>query len=164
MVRVLPLSLAIPSPLTWSDSFPDIANLLNRSAKAIEVINQKISKSETIEATNFGHPLIWLAEGINRIVYASIPESAEQWDLFSNSWVVPENVDEMTKFVYGDFRISGNKSQLLGTLHNHAKAISQLIGLLSDQVISRSFKDFKIAPYIVSASEVWANVSCSKAA
>jgi hypothetical protein len=120
--------------ITWSDSFPDIANLLNRSAKAIEVINQKISKSETIEATNFGHPLIWLAEGINRIVYASIPESAEQWDLFSNSWVVPENVDEMTKFVYGDFRISGNKSQLLGTLHNHAKAISQLIGLLSDQV------------------------------
>ncbi|MHB1507444.1 MAG: ATP-binding protein [Cuniculiplasma sp.] len=128
------LSTIVDFKNSWTDSFPEIANLLKLSAVAITQVNNNIRNNQPTNSDNFKLPLKWLAEAINRIIYANHNENEDQWLLFSKSWAIPENIDELSKYAFGDFEIPDNRSQLYGFLHNHTKALSQLSKILSDQV------------------------------
>lgn len=119
---------------SWTDSFPEIVYLLKNCSSTITQVNQNIRNNQPTDSENFKLSLKWLAESINRIIYANHDEKEDQWILFSRSWAAPENIDELSKYVDGEFEVPDNKSQLYGFLHNHTKDLDQLTKILSDQV------------------------------
>lgn len=119
---------------SWADSFPDISELLKRCSFAISKINEDVGNNRQIGQDDFAFSLRWLAEAINKVTFKEIPEKSEPRGLFCSSWLAPENIDDLSSYARGNFAVPENRSKLYCLLHNHTRAVTEMIKILTDQV------------------------------
>ena len=138
---------------TWQDSIPEVATLLEKSKGSINQITTDLSEWNQINPKNLQSSIMNIIQSINMIVNPTQKEG-DPLALFSNSWIAPENIDEIKKFLVGINKIQENGSNRFAVHYNNNKLSSQLLDLLSDLVKGESisrlggrnllFKEFEV--------------------
>ncbi|MGC8483898.1 MAG: hypothetical protein ACP5OE_09685, partial [Thermodesulfobium sp.] len=122
---------------TWQDSIPEITSSLRSSQESINNISKDLSESNPIRPSDLQNSIINIIKPINSIV-TSKKEQNEPFKAFSDSWIAPENIDEIKGFLSQADRVNLSSTNPFGILHNHNKLTSQLLDLLSDLVKGES--------------------------
>ena len=122
---------------TWQDSIPEVASLLEISKESINQITKDLSESKQINPKNLQISMINIIKSINIIVNSKHKEE-DQLELFANSWIAPENIDEINKFLLDIDKVKENGPNLYAVHYNNNKLTSQLLTLLSDLVKGES--------------------------
>ena len=122
---------------TWQDSIPEVAVLLEKSKESINQITTDLSESKQINPRDLQSSIMNIIKSINIIVNSKQKEG-DQRELFSNSWIAPENIDEINKFLLDIDKVHENGPNRYGVHYNNNKLASQLLDLLSDLVKGES--------------------------
>lgn len=122
---------------TWKDSIPEVVTLLELSQKAINQITKDLSESKPINPLDLQTSIMNIVESLNIIVNSKQKEG-NQLEMFTNSWVAPENIDEINKFLLNVDNVKENGSNVYAVHYNNNKLTSQLLDLLVDLVKGES--------------------------
>ena len=134
----------------WKDSNPDVAKHLESCKEEIRVININIKDISQINPRNLREAVISIIKAINLVLHNQVSDEND-FESFSNSWAVPENISEIGEFANSEISVPFESSAILGMLHNHNKYIFQLLILLSDLMRGESIS--KLAGRDISLSE-----------
>lgn len=121
----------------WKDSNPDVVRFLGDCKEEISLISKSLNDLKNLNTQNIRRALLDLVLSINKVL---TPEDSERdsFEVFSDSWVAPENTSEIGKLVDINLRIPTDYGAVLGLLHNHNKYLVQLLNLLSDTMKGES--------------------------
>lgn len=122
---------------TWKDSIPEVTDFLELSQYSINQIKVDLSESRNINHIHLQNSILNVIKSINLIINRN-QAMEEPLELFANSWIAPENIDEIQTFLSQGDKVNLNGSNLYGVLHNNNKLTSQLLDLLSDLVKGES--------------------------
>jgi energy-coupling factor transporter ATP-binding protein EcfA2 len=122
---------------TWKDSFPNIANLLSQCKEGIIRINQHMKAMDTLQPTDLANPIMNIVRSLDSIMNFT-RSGKNDFEVFANSWVAPENIDKIREFSDNNIIIPKVPHDIYGLLHNHNKYIFQLLNLLSDIIKGES--------------------------
>ena len=127
---------------TWQDSSPDVAQLLEKSKESINQITKDLSEFRQINPWNLQNSIMNIIKSLNIIVNSKQKE-ADQLGIFANSWIAPENIDEIKKFLLDIDKVKENGPNIYAIHYNNNKLTSQLLDLLSDLVKGESISRLK---------------------
>lgn len=119
---------------SWKESIPEVTELLDNCMRGIERISSRVSDNEYIRSSDLKYTLMQIIQAITLIMRTNIAPDFDYLDEFLNSWVAPDNVDEIRDFCEEKIQTSSENTKVFGILHNHNKLVSQLLDILSDQV------------------------------
>lgn len=122
---------------TWQDSIPEVVSLLELSKESINQTTKDLSESKQINPRNLQNSIMNIIKSIN-IIVGSKQKEGDQLELFANSWIAPENIDEINKFLLDIDKVKENGPNLYAIHYNNNKLTSQLLDLLSDLVKGES--------------------------
>lgn len=118
---------------SWKESIPEVAELLVNCRKGIESISLRVSRNEYTKTSDLKYTLMQVVKSINVIMRTKSLAESDDLDIFLNSWVAPDNMDEIRDFCEENVKISNETRKVYGTLHNHNRLVTQLLDILLDQ-------------------------------
>lgn len=122
---------------TWQDSIPEVVAFLEKSKESINQITTDLSEGSQVNPLNLKSSIINIIRSIN-IIINSKQKEVDQLALFSNSWIAPENIDEINKFLVDIDKVQENGPNRYAVHYNNNKLSSQLLDLLLDLVKGES--------------------------
>lgn len=122
---------------TWQDSIPEVVAFLEISKESINQITKDLSESKQINPRNLQNSIMNVINSIN-IIVNSRQKGGDQLEIFANSWIAPENIDEINKFLLDIDKVKENGPNLYAIHYNNNKLTSQLLDLLLDLVKGES--------------------------
>ena len=122
---------------TWKDSIPEVTNFLELSQDSINQISADLPESDRINPIYLQNSILNVIKSINLIMNRN-QAMGEPLEIFANSWIAPENIDEIKAFLLQGDKVNLSGSNRYGVLHNNNKLTSQLLDLLSDLVKGES--------------------------
>ena len=127
---------------TWQDSMPDIVPLLEKSRESINQITKDLFELGQINTSNLQNSIMNVIKCLN-IIVNSKQKAADHLGIFANSWIAPENIDEINRFLLDTDKVKENASNLYVVHYINNKLTSQLLDLLSDLVKGESISRLK---------------------
>lgn len=123
---------------SWRPGWPEVANLLDKVDKQIELIEKSTEASngqlttETLD--NFSVSLQNLMRAVAYVLGDSKALNGEIVNKFVDLWCAPENVDVWINLVKRNISPPTNPSQVFGMFHTHSQAVSDILALLTELV------------------------------
>jgi hypothetical protein len=125
---------------SWRDSWPELAGFMEEARSKLESLDQSLAQKHlrSVQQDDVRVPIQLIIEGINSACYPDPVSGSERWTLFRESFICPENVEQISRFDGPDFSMPSNETAISAVLQEHARVVSQLVDLLEDLVKGES--------------------------